>query len=153
LSEDQWWFVHNGQQGGPVAWAELHERASGMQLRQEDLVWRAGMPQWAPALSIPGLFRSVAGPPPVPPPTPAPYPPPVPGLSPVMTPSGKSRVPAALFAMLLGSFGAHKFYMGDTGLGVLYLVFFWTAIPGIIGIIEGIVYLSMSDEQFAARYR
>ncbi|HZL86609.1 MAG TPA: TM2 domain-containing protein [Candidatus Krumholzibacteria bacterium] len=60
---------------------------------------------------------------------------------------------AALFALLLGSFGAHKFYMGDTGLGILYLVFFWTAIPGIIGLIEGIIYLAMSDQEFVRKYR
>jgi len=62
-------------------------------------------------------------------------------------------VSAALFALLLGSFGAHKFYMGDTGLGILYLLFFWTAIPGIIGLIEGIIYLAMSDQEFVRKYR
>ena len=41
-----------------------------------------------------------------------------------------------LLAVLLGSFGAHHFYLRRNGLGVLYLVFFWTGIPGILGIIE-----------------
>ena len=47
--------------------------------------------------------------------------------------------------------GAHKFYMGKIGMGILYLLFCWTAIPGILGIIEGIIYLCESDEKFASR--
>ncbi len=63
-----------------------------------------------------------------------------------------NRVTAALFAILLGDFGAHKFYLGDTNRGILYLVFFWTFIPGLIGLVEGIQYLTMSDPEFARRY-
>lgn len=67
-------------------------------------------------------------------------------------PAGRSRVVAALLAILLGTFGIHKFYLGKTGQGVLYLLFFWTFIPAIIGFIEGIWYLTMSDSEFAARW-
>ena len=66
-------------------------------------------------------------------------------------PSGK-RVGASLFAIFLGVFGAHKFYLGKPGQGLLYLVFFWTAIPAIVGLVEGILYLTMSDEEFAKKY-
>lgn len=62
------------------------------------------------------------------------------------------RLAAALLAIFLGSFGAHKFYLRKFGQGVLYLLFFWTAIPGIIGLVEGILFLAMSDEDFSARY-
>jgi TM2 domain-containing membrane protein YozV len=62
------------------------------------------------------------------------------------------RLVAALFAIFLGSFGVHKFYLGKPGRGILYLLFFWTAIPGIIGLVEGILYLTMSDDAFCARY-
>jgi TM2 domain-containing membrane protein YozV len=41
-----------------------------------------------------------------------------------------------LLAVLLGSFGAHHFYLRRKGLGILYLVLFWTGIPAILGIIE-----------------
>jgi TM2 domain-containing membrane protein YozV len=68
------------------------------------------------------------------------------------TPSGKSKLAAALFAILLGGIGVHKFYLGRIGWGVLYIVFFWTFIPAILGLIEGIIYLTMSDEAFAAKY-
>lgn len=64
----------------------------------------------------------------------------------------RSRTTAAILAIVLGSFGAHKFYLGQKGLGVAYLLFFWTYIPGIAGVVEGIQYLMMSDQQFAAKY-
>ena len=41
-----------------------------------------------------------------------------------------------LLAVSLGSFGSHHFYLRRKGLGILYLVLFWTGIPGILGIIE-----------------
>ena len=59
---------------------------------------------------------------------------------------------ALILAWLLGGLGAHKFYLGKIGLGILYLVFCWTCIPAIIAFIEVIIYLSMSDEAFAAKY-
>ena len=64
----------------------------------------------------------------------------------------KSRVTAALLAFFLGGIGVHKFYLGRVGQGFLYLLFCWTFIPGIIALIEFIVYLCMSDEAFAAKY-
>ena len=41
-----------------------------------------------------------------------------------------------LLAVVLGSFGAHHFYLRRNGMGVFYLVLFWTGIPAILGIIE-----------------
>lgn len=66
--------------------------------------------------------------------------------------SGKDRTTAGIFALLLGGIGAHKFYLGKTGQGVLYLCFSWTLIPAIIGFIEGIIYLTKSDEEFQRAY-
>lgn len=66
--------------------------------------------------------------------------------------SRKSRLAAALFALFLGGFGIHKFYLGRVGQGILYLVFFWTLIPALIALVEAIIYLCTSDEDFAAKY-
>jgi TM2 domain-containing membrane protein YozV len=48
----------------------------------------------------------------------------------------KSTAAALLLTFFLGGFGGHRFYMGDVGLGILYLLFFWTFIPGCIAFIE-----------------
>ena len=65
----------------------------------------------------------------------------------------KSRIAAGLLALFLGGFGVHKFYCGSVGLGVVYLLFFWTFIPAIIAFIEGIIYLTQpNDEIFTRRY-
>jgi len=72
-------------------------------------------------------------------------------LGPV-TPNGKNKVAAALFAFFLGGIGGHKFYLGQTGQGILYLVLFWTCIPALIALIEFVILLTMSDEQFAVKY-
>jgi TM2 domain-containing membrane protein YozV len=68
------------------------------------------------------------------------------------TPSGRNRVAAALFGILLGGLGMHKFYLGQVVAGVIYILFSWTFIPAIVGFIEGIIYLTMSDADFAAKY-
>nr|WP_257719828.1 TM2 domain-containing protein [Psychrobacter urativorans] len=59
---------------------------------------------------------------------------------------------AALLAFFLGGFGAHKFYLGKVGMGILYLIFFWTFIPAIIAFIEFIILLVMSDDEFNRKY-
>lgn len=66
--------------------------------------------------------------------------------------SDKDRVTAGILALLLGGLGAHKFYLGETGLGLLYLCFSWTFIPAIVGFIEGILYLTKTDEEFQRKY-
>jgi TM2 domain-containing membrane protein YozV len=48
----------------------------------------------------------------------------------------KDEVAGVLFAFFLGSFGVHHFYLRRNGLGVLYLLFFWTGITAILGLIE-----------------
>ena len=65
---------------------------------------------------------------------------------------GKSKIAAGLFGIFLGGLGIHKFYLGQIGWGIVYLIFFWTFIPALVGLIEGIIYLAMSDEAFAAKY-
>jgi TM2 domain-containing membrane protein YozV len=78
-----------------------------------------------------------------------------------MSTKAHSKVVAALFAFFMGWLGIHKFYLGQVGMGVLYLLislfsfvlfFFPIIIIGIISFIEGIIYLSMSEENFDKKY-
>jgi len=50
----------------------------------------------------------------------------------------KNPSTAVLLSLFLGGLGVHKFYMGQTGLGILYLIFCWTYIPAIIGFVEAL---------------
>ncbi len=69
-----------------------------------------------------------------------------------VAPNGKSRLAAALFALFLGGLGMHKFYLGSVGWGIVYLLFCWTFIPTLVGFIEGILLLVMSDADFNKKY-
>ncbi len=59
---------------------------------------------------------------------------------------------AALLAFFLGAFGVHKFYLGQVGMGIIYLLFCWAFIPAIISFIEFIVLLLMSDIEFNRKH-
>lgn len=64
----------------------------------------------------------------------------------------KSKTTATVLCLFLGGFGIHRFYLGQTGLGILYLIFCWTFIPAFIAFIEFIGFLLMSEETFNQKY-
>ncbi len=66
--------------------------------------------------------------------------------------SGKNKVVAGVLALLLGGLGVHKFYLGKGFQGLMYLLFCWTFIPALIGLVEGLNYLLMSEKTFFERY-
>lgn len=63
----------------------------------------------------------------------------------------KSRVTAGVLGILIGGIGVHKFYLGKAGLGLVYILFCWTYVPAIIGLVEGIIYLTQTDQDFATK--
>jgi TM2 domain-containing membrane protein YozV len=65
---------------------------------------------------------------------------------------GRSRKVAGVLALLLGGVGAHKFYLGQTLNAVLYLVFCFTLVPALLGLIDGIRILMMTDVGFRERF-
>ena len=67
--------------------------------------------------------------------------------------SGK-KIPAAILAILLGTFGIHKFFLGKTTAGLIQLALgvLCFGIGGLIGIAEGIIYLLKSDSEFDREY-
>ena len=64
----------------------------------------------------------------------------------------KNRITAALLALVFGGIGVHRFCLNKPISGFFYLILFWTFIPAIIALIEFVVLLCMSDEEFDRRY-
>jgi TM2 domain-containing membrane protein YozV len=64
----------------------------------------------------------------------------------------RNRGLAVVFAIFLGGLGIHRFYVGRFATGLLYLFFFWTFIPAILGFIEAIRWMVMSEDTFQRKY-
>lgn len=64
----------------------------------------------------------------------------------------KSKTAAALWAFFLGGLGAHKFYLGRPGMGLVYMLFCWTGIPSLIAFFEFFGLVLMSEQAFNAAY-
>ena len=64
----------------------------------------------------------------------------------------KDKNIAAILAFFFGWMGAHKFYLGQIGSGVVYLAFSWTAIPLFVSFIEFIILALMDKDEFNRRF-
>ena len=69
------------------------------------------------------------------------------------------RVLVGILAILLGPFGVHKFVLGYTTQGIIMLAItivtcgIGATVTSIVGLIEGIIYLTKSDEEFIYMYQ
>jgi TM2 domain-containing membrane protein YozV/RNA polymerase subunit RPABC4/transcription elongation factor Spt4 len=68
------------------------------------------------------------------------------------TNASRNRTTAAILALFLGGVGVHRFYIGRPGSGILYLLFFWTFIPAVVALVEGVIWLTMDDTKWQAQY-
>lgn len=69
-------------------------------------------------------------------------------------PGSDKKVVAGVLGILLGGIGAHRFYLGDIMGGFLRIVItlITCGAGAIIGLIEGIIYLTKSDADFVQQY-
>lgn len=83
-------------------------------------------------------------------------------------PGAEKKIAAGICGILLGGLGIHKFILGYQQEGMIYLGMFagsfilailtcgigsfLVAIPGVLGLVEGIIYLTKSDEEFVQTY-
>ena len=72
--------------------------------------------------------------------------------------ANQKKILCGILAILFGAFGIHKFILGYTGAGLIMLLVtvltlgILGIVMNIIGIIEGIMYLTKSDEDFYNTY-
>jgi TM2 domain-containing membrane protein YozV len=137
----------DGQQYGPVNAEEIRRWIADKRANAQTLVQAEGSPEWKPL----GLFAEFASELKAVPPLMAPPPS-------TIASRASNKIPAGVCGILLGSLGVHKFILGYTGAGLVMLLvtiltcgIAWPVIH-IIGLIEGIVYLCKSDEEFVRIY-
>jgi TM2 domain-containing membrane protein YozV len=150
---DRCWMVNDrGSQHGPHSQSELASFVAAGTISPMAMAWRQGLPQWIPLSSIvqmPGYAPT----------GPAPHL----GYQPFPAAASSNRVTAGIFGILLGGLGIHKFILGYPGAGIAMLLVTvltcgwggsgWGGIVmGVIGLVEGIIYLTKSDAQFYQEY-
>jgi TM2 domain-containing membrane protein YozV len=142
----------DGQQYGPVNIEQLRLWLAENRLRADTLVQAEGSLDWKPLSSFPELAAELKSiPPTITPPS---------AVPPVAesNPRASDKIPAGICGILLGTFGVHKFILGYTGTGVLMLLVSilscGTLAPlmHLIGLIEGILYLTKTDDEFVRLY-
>lgn len=144
----------DGQQYGPVSADQIRQWLSENRVRSDTLIQVEGAQEWKPLSAYPELMPEKPS-----------APPPFAGTPPAMAPlqsnvanRASTKLPAGICGILLGGLGVHKFILGYTGAGIIMLLVtvltcgIAGAITGIIGLIEGIIYLTKSDEEFVRTY-
>lgn len=64
------------------------------------------------------------------------------------------KVASGILAILVGSLGIHKFLLGYTTEGIIQIILnVFCGLGGLIGLIEGIIYLTKTDEEFYQTYQ
>ena len=75
-------------------------------------------------------------------------------------PGADKKITAGILAILLGGLGIHKFILGYRSAGLIMLLvsilgailIIPAVVMGIIGLVEGIIYLTKDDEDFVRQY-
>lgn len=138
----------DGRQYGPLAADQIRRWIAEQRVNAHTLAQSEGSTEWKPLISF-SEFSSdfTLSPPPV-------------SASPsaAHNPRASNKIPAGVCAILLGGLGVHKFILGYTGAGLIMLLIsiltcgiIWPVLH-IIGIIEGIIYLCKSDDEFVRIY-
>jgi TM2 domain-containing membrane protein YozV len=141
----------DGQQYGPATLQQMRQWIAENRVRAETLVQAEGSPDWKPLASFPELTAEFKTSPPPIASTPA-VPPPI------SNPRASNKIPAGICGIILGALGVHKFILGYTGAGIIMLLVTVLScgtlypIMHLIGLIEGIIYLAKTDDEFVHTY-
>jgi len=137
----------DGRQYGPIGAEEIRRWLAANRVNAQTLVQIEGSSEWKPLGAFPELMSETG----TVPPTIAP-----PQRS--ITSRASNKIAAGICGILLGSLGIHKFILGYTGAGIIMLLItiLTCGIAGVvihlIGLIEGVIYLTKSDAEFVRIY-
>ncbi|HXF10074.1 MAG TPA: GYF domain-containing protein [Desulfuromonadaceae bacterium] len=147
----------DGRQYGPVSADELRQWITENRVNAKTLIQAENRADWKPLGTFPEFSGLVTDVPPLASPPPS-------GVN----PRASNKVVAGVLGILLGSFGIHKFILGYSGAGGIMLAVTLASIVGgvltcgilfpayaimhIIGLVEGIIYLTKSDDEFVRTY-
>ena len=135
----------DGRQYGLVGADQMRRWLAENRVNAHTLVQVEGSIEWKPLISYPEFASDFKMAPP-------------PMVTSVSNPRASNKIAAGICGILLGSLGVHKFILGYTGAGlVMLLVSLLTCgaaapIMHLIGLIEGIVYLCKTDDDFVRTY-
>ena len=138
----------DGQQYGPVSAEQIRRWIAEGRVRADTLVQAEGTPEWKPLRAFPELAAEVS-----PPPISVPM-----ATPPAVASRASNKIAAGICGILLGALGIHKFILGYTGAGLIMLLVtvltcgIAACVMGLIGLIEGIIYLTKSDAEFVRIY-
>jgi len=147
----RWYLLRAGQANGPYEEEQVRDWIRTNQIAADEKLCREGDQNWMSLDMIPEFAADRSGQ--------APAGQPVAGPAPAAMPAGanppKDKTTAGILALLLGWLGVHHFYLGNTTTGIIYLVISLcsgTSIGWILGIVDGIIYLTKPDDQFQRNY-
>jgi TM2 domain-containing membrane protein YozV len=138
----------DGKEYGPVSAEQLRDWVQQGRVSLQTQARREESTDWKPLSGFPEFSTS-------------------PNVPPLMSPlpqdeRASTKIAAGICGIVLGSLGVHKFILGYTGAGLIMLLvslvgFFLTCgisswVMAIIGVIEGILYLTKSDAEFVRTY-
>jgi TM2 domain-containing membrane protein YozV len=135
----------DGQQYGPISADQLRQWIAERRANAQTLALGDGATEWKPLVSFPEFAAIFQGPPPQVYPSYA-------------NPRASNKIVAGVFGILLGGLGIHKFILGYTGAGIIMLLITILScgtlgvFVHVIGLIEGIIYLCKSDDDFVRTY-
>lgn len=136
----------DGHQYGPASAEDIRRWIAENRVNAQTPLQAEGATEWKPLDSFPEFAGASkpASPPVIAPPPPA--------------SRASNKIAAGICGILIGHLGIHKFILGYTNAGlIMLLVSLLTCGVGgivmwIIGLIEGIIYLTKSDEEFVRTY-
>jgi TM2 domain-containing membrane protein YozV len=137
-----WYLYRDGQTHGPYPEEQIRDWLRSGQVSARDKLCREGDQTWSSADMLPE-FTGTAGP--------APYT--VPPTGPTMAPGAKDRTVAGVLAILLGTLGIHHFYLGNTTIGIIYILLGCVGVSPILGVVDGVLYLVKPEDQFQRNYK